>query len=60
MVYGNRLKAVIWDYDGTLVDSRQKNLSVTRKIVEKITNRSADEFPMLTDLEKYHRATMES
>ena len=60
MVSGKRLKAVIWDYDGTLVDSRQKNLSVTRKIVEKITNRSADEFPMLTDLEKYHRATMES
>ena len=60
MVYGNRLKAVIWDYDGTLVDSRQKNLSVTRKIVEEMTNRSADEFPMLTDLEKYHRATMES
>ena len=60
MVYDNRLKAVIWDYDGTLVDSRQKNLSVTRKIVEKITNRSADEFPMLTDLEKYYRATMES
>ena len=60
MVYGNRLKAVIWDYDGTLVDSRQKNLSVTRKIVEEITKKSADEFPMLTDLEKYHRATMES
>ena len=60
MVSGKRLKAVIWDYDGTLVDSRQKNLSVTRKIVEKITNRSADEFPMLTDLEMYHRATMES
>ena len=60
MVSGKRLKAVIWDYDGTLVDSRHKNLSVTRKIVEKITNRSADEFPMLTNLEKYHRATMES
>ena len=60
MVSGKRLKAVIWDYDGTLVDSRQKNLSVTRKIVEEITKKSADEFPMLTDLEKYHRATMES
>ena len=44
----------------TLVDSRYKNLSVTRKIVEEITKKSADEFPMLTDLEKYHRATMES
>lgn len=60
MISGKRLKAVIWDYDGTLVDSRQKNLSVTRKIVEEITKISADEFPMLTDLEKYHRATMES
>lgn len=60
MVYGKRLKAVIWDYDGTLVDSRDKNLSVTRNIVEKITKRNADEFPMLTDLERYHRATMES
>jgi len=60
LISGNRLKAVIWDYDGTLVDSRHKNLNVTRKIVEEITNRSADEFPMLTNLEKYHRATMES
>ena len=60
MVSGKRLKAVIWDYDGTLVDSRDKNLSVTRKIIEKITKKSAEEYPLLNDLEKYHRATMES
>ena len=60
MASDKRLIAVIWDYDGTLVDTRHKNLNVTRKIIERITKRSADEFPMLENVEKYHRATMET
>ncbi|MCH7819447.1 MAG: HAD family hydrolase [Candidatus Marinimicrobia bacterium] len=60
MASDKRLIAVIWDYDGTLVDTRHKNLNVTRKIIERITKRSADEFPMLENIEEYHRATMET
>ena len=60
MASDKQLLAVIWDYDGTLVDTRHKNFNVTRKIVEKITKRSADEFPMLDSVEKHHRANMET
>jgi hypothetical protein len=28
------INAIIWDYDGTLVDTRQKNMNVTKKIHE--------------------------
>ena len=30
------VQAVIWDFDGTLVDTRQKNFNVTRALVERI------------------------
>jgi len=36
-----KIKAIIWDYDGTLVDTRHKNLNVTKnimKIVEHISH----------------------
>jgi phosphoglycolate phosphatase-like HAD superfamily hydrolase len=48
--------AVIWDYDGTLVDSRRKNLSVNRAIIEEISGRPADSFGPLTSLECYDDA----
>jgi len=51
-----KICAIIWDYDGTLVDSRQKNLNVTRKIVSKILKGDPTEIPTLSSLEKYHRA----
>ena len=51
-----KVLAVIWDYDGTLVDSRQKNLIVTRKIVSKILNEDPTEIPALSSLTNYHQA----
>ena len=54
-----RIRAIIWDYDGTLVDSRQKNLNVTRKIIEKVSEKKADTFPLLRSVDIYHRVTME-
>ncbi len=51
------IQAIIWDYDGTLADTRHKNLAVTRQIVERITGRSADEFPALQSLERYEDVT---
>jgi HAD superfamily hydrolase (TIGR01549 family) len=51
------IRAIIWDYDGTLADTQQKNLMVTRKIVEHITGRDAGEFPALHSLESYMTVT---
>jgi len=50
------IKAIIWDYDGTLVDTRHKNLNVTKNIIESITETDALEFPALRSLGNYHLA----
>ena len=52
-----QIQAIIWDYDGTLVDTRHKNLTVTRQIVERIIGKPADEFPALQALEQYEAVT---
>lgn len=54
------LKAIIWDYDGTLADTRQKNLIVTRSIIKDISRINPDDISILKDVEKYHRATMKT
>jgi len=51
-----KILAIIWDYDGTLVDSRQKNLNVSRKIVSKILKGDPTEIPALSSLTNYHQA----
>ncbi len=56
----NNALAIIWDFDGTLVDTRQKNLNVTRKILEQITQKKADTFPVLSSLENYISATSQA
>ncbi len=48
--------AVLWDFDGTLVDSRSRNLNVTRAIIERMTGRPATEFPALSSLDSYRDA----
>jgi HAD superfamily hydrolase (TIGR01549 family) len=48
--------AVVWDFDGTLVDSRLRNLSVMRSIVEHITGRPAATFSALVSIESYRAA----
>jgi phosphoglycolate phosphatase-like HAD superfamily hydrolase len=60
MTSESRPTAVIWDYDGTLVDTRMKNIAVTRCIVETVSGRSADEFSALRDLKGYGEATARS
>jgi len=56
MTEDKKILAIIWDYDGTLVDSRQKNLNVTRKIVSKILKGDPSEIPALSSLSNYHQA----
>ncbi len=50
------LSAVIWDFDGTLVDTRQKNLNVTRYLIELVRGVSADECKALRSLADYEHA----
>jgi len=54
------VEAVIWDYDGTLVDTRQKNLDVTKEIVSEVLNKGHEEFPALLTLENYEKANTRS
>jgi len=51
------IKAVIWDYDGTLVDTHIKNLNVTRKIIKQITGKEPENVPALADLNNYRVVT---
>jgi HAD superfamily hydrolase (TIGR01549 family) len=51
-----KLTAVVWDFDGTLVDTRRKNMNVARALVENITGRAADDFPALRTMPDYERA----
>jgi len=50
------IEAVVWDYDGTLVDTRQKNLNVTREIIRNVLKKDYEEFPVLLNLENYEKA----
>ena len=50
------LVAIIWDFDGTLVDTREKNLAVTRTLVGRVTGRSPLEIPALASRDGYDAA----
>jgi beta-phosphoglucomutase-like phosphatase (HAD superfamily) len=47
------MKALFWDFDGTLVDSRLKNYQVTKKIIEDTTNKDPINLPFLKSFENY-------
>lgn len=48
--------AIIWDYDGTLVDSRHRNLNVNRSIIEALTGRPWQAFAALHSIAGYDGA----
>lgn len=50
------LTAVVWDFDGTLVDTRQKNLNVTRAVVELVRGVPAASFEALRSPQHYEKA----
>ncbi len=52
--------AIIWDFDGTLVDSRQKNFSVNRALIAHVSGRPADSFPLLRSQEQFEAADAQS
>jgi HAD superfamily hydrolase (TIGR01549 family) len=50
------LKAVLWDFDGTMADTRERNLSVNRRIFEEVTERPWTGVAALTSTEAYDAA----
>ncbi|UCF64459.1 MAG: HAD family hydrolase [bacterium] len=56
----NNIKGIFWDFDGTLVDTDQKNFNVTKKIVKEVTNRSPESFPVLKSIQTYQQALRKS
>jgi HAD superfamily hydrolase (TIGR01549 family) len=50
------LKAVLWDFDGTMADTLQRNLSVNRRIVEEILGRPWQSIPELASVGAYNQA----
>ena len=56
MIGTRPVTAVIWDYDGTLVDSRAKNWGITRNIVRHFTGADPDTIEALSSLGAYTRA----
>jgi HAD superfamily hydrolase (TIGR01549 family) len=54
------LRAIVWDFDGTLVDTSAKNLMVNRRIVEELTGTPWDRFPVLGSQDAYNGAQRRS
>ncbi len=48
--------AILWDFDGTLVDTRAKNMLVNRRIIEEVTGRTASDFEVMGSQERYDQA----
>ncbi len=53
---GAKPTVFVWDFDGTLVDSRYRNLQVTRAIYSELTGRSPDELEALRSSASYDAA----
>ena len=53
------ISAILWDYDGTLVDSTHKNLMATREILRHLNYITSDvEWPpVLSSIEQYKTIT---
>lgn len=48
--------AVVWDFDGTLADTRRRNLTVTRRILEQVTGEPPYGVDALSSAEAYESA----
>lgn len=53
MTIGHSLRAVIWDFDGTLVDTRRRNYNVVRRLLADVTGRRLDGLAALRSPEVY-------
>ncbi len=51
------ISAIIWDFDGTLVDTRQRNFNVVRRLLTDATEKSPDRIAALRSAEFYDGVT---
>lgn len=52
-----KLKAILWDYDGTLVDSTKKNIRVTKEVLKHFIPEIEQHMPIaLTSIDEYQKA----
>ncbi|ABX43693.1 HAD family hydrolase [Lachnoclostridium phytofermentans] len=52
-----RLAAILWDYDGTLVDSTKKNIRVTKEVLKHFIPEIEQHMPIaLTSIDEYQKA----
>jgi HAD superfamily hydrolase (TIGR01549 family) len=54
------ISGIIWDYDGTLVDTGMKNLNVTKAILKEILRIPDIKFSALDSLESYEQVNIKS
>ena len=45
--------AFVWDFDGTLADTRRRNFNVVRRLLSENTRRALDAIPALASAEAY-------
>ena len=50
---GYRQGAVVWDFDGTLVDSSERNFRVARRIIRDALGKDETDFPFLASRRSY-------
>lgn len=55
-----KIDGIIWDYDGTLADTRIKNLNVTKAIISELITGIKIEDTVLNSIENYERANLKS
>jgi HAD superfamily hydrolase (TIGR01549 family) len=47
------VRAIVWDFDGTLVDTRHRNLAVNRRIISEVSGHPSHRFPALASIDAY-------
>jgi HAD superfamily hydrolase (TIGR01549 family) len=50
----NKIKAIFWDYDGTLVDTRLKNFNVAKNILQQVIKRDIKQYPIFQNPAVYN------
>jgi len=55
-----KIDGIIWDYDGTIADTRMKNLNVTKAIISELITGIKIEDTVLNSPESYERANIRS
>ena len=56
MKLSNKVLAIIWDFDGTIANTWNKNYNVTKNIIRSILKTDHNAFPVLDSVETYHSA----